>query len=240
MGLFTTTPIPRMMTCRSNDEWREEAMAREYFCANHSLIASLEPFTDEEIGRIFMAALEYSANGKEPNFVGNERFIWATIKGMIDRDIRAYENKCATNRENGKAGGRPKSEKSDRFPDNRPQPTETEKTQNDKRKEIEKEKENKTFREYKKFTPPTLEEVREYCRQRNSPVDAKKFWEYFNEGRWKDAKGNSVRNWKQKLLTWERYADKSEGKAGQQNGTTSFDTEDFFEKALERSYGGKP
>lgn len=211
-------------------------MAREYFCANHSLIASLEPFTDEEIGRIFMAALEYSANGKEPNFVGNERFIWATIKGMIDRDIRAYENKCATNRENGKAGGRPKSDRLSENRENRTVFLETEKSQiKDKIKE--KERENKTIKESsnKRFSPPTLDEVADYCKSRNSPVDPKKFWEYFNEGGWKDAKGNPVKNWKQKVLTWERYADSKE----QQPAQSSFDTDEMFELALQRSYSYK-
>ena len=52
---------------------------------------------------------------------------------------------------------------------------------------------------------PTLEEVTEYCRERNSPVDPVKFWTYFNEGGWRDAKGNPVRNWKQKVLTWEKF-----------------------------------
>ena len=45
----------------------------------------------------------------------------------------------------------------------------------------------------------------EYCRERNSPVDPRQFWEYFNAGGWKDSKGNSVKSWKQKLLTWEKY-----------------------------------
>lgn len=56
-----------------------------------------------------------------------------------------------------------------------------------------------------RFTPPTLEEVRTYARQRNSSVDADKFYEYFTAGEWKDSKGNPVRNWKQKLLTWEKF-----------------------------------
>ena len=55
----------------------------------------------------------------------------------------------------------------------------------------------------KRFTPPTLEEVQAYCRERNNNVDAKKFYEYYNTGNWKDAKGNPVKNWKQKLITWE-------------------------------------
>lgn len=56
-----------------------------------------------------------------------------------------------------------------------------------------------------KFIPPTLEEVRAYARERNSGVDPEHFFNYFNEGNWKDSKGNSVRNWKQKFMTWEKY-----------------------------------
>ena len=56
-----------------------------------------------------------------------------------------------------------------------------------------------------RFAPPTLDEVTDYVRERNSPVDPVKFWQYFEEGGWKDSKGQPVRNWKQKLLTWEKY-----------------------------------
>lgn len=55
----------------------------------------------------------------------------------------------------------------------------------------------------KQFIPPTLDEVKQYCRERNSTVDPVKFFDYYSVGQWKDSKGNPVRNWKQKLLTWE-------------------------------------
>lgn len=54
-------------------------------------------------------------------------------------------------------------------------------------------------------TTPTLEEVEAYARERNSPVDPRQFFEYFEAGGWKDSKGNPVRNWKQKLITWEKF-----------------------------------
>ncbi len=54
-------------------------------------------------------------------------------------------------------------------------------------------------------TPPTLESVTEYAEQRGSDVDPQQFWEYYTAGDWKDAKGNPVRNWKQKFLTWEKH-----------------------------------
>lgn len=57
----------------------------------------------------------------------------------------------------------------------------------------------------KVFTPPTLEEVEAYVVEKNLPVSAKEFWEYFEAGNWKDAKGNQVKNWKQKILTWSHY-----------------------------------
>lgn len=55
----------------------------------------------------------------------------------------------------------------------------------------------------KPFVPPTLEEVEAYCRQRNSPVDPKVFFEYFDAGHWIDSEGKPVTSWKQKLITWE-------------------------------------
>lgn len=53
------------------------------------------------------------------------------------------------------------------------------------------------------FVPPTLNEVIEYVKERNSTVDPVKFYDYFNVGNWIDSKGQPVKNWKQKLLTWE-------------------------------------
>lgn len=54
------------------------------------------------------------------------------------------------------------------------------------------------------FVPPTLQEVEEYAKSRNSSVDPKRFFEYFDVGNWVDGKGNPVKNWKQKFITWER------------------------------------
>ena len=57
--------------------------------------------------------------------------------------------------------------------------------------------------EYK--NKPTLEEVRDYCiNVRHNNVDYQKFYDYFNEGNWIDSKGNKVKNWKQKVITWEK------------------------------------
>lgn len=71
--------------------------------------------------------------------------------------------------------------------------------------EIEIEKEIDIERDKKhKFIPPTLEEIETYCKERNNNIDAKKFYDYFTVSNWVDSKGNKVKNWKQKIITWEK------------------------------------
>ena len=60
-----------------------------------------------------------------------------------------------------------------------------------------------------RFVPPTLEEVKAYATENNLNVDADKFYRYFttpnDKGEtWVDSKGNKVKNWKQKMLTWDK------------------------------------
>ena len=53
------------------------------------------------------------------------------------------------------------------------------------------------------FISPTLEQIQEYCKQRKNNIDPQKFYDYFNASGWVDSKGNKVKNWKQKIITWE-------------------------------------
>ena len=53
--------------------------------------------------------------------------------------------------------------------------------------------------------PPTLEQIREYVKEKNLNVDPEQFFNYFDAGNWIDATGQKVRSWKQKLLTWNKY-----------------------------------
>lgn len=58
----------------------------------------------------------------------------------------------------------------------------------------------------KPFVPPTLEEIEKYCQERKNNVDPKKFYDYFSASDWVDSNGKEVKNWKQKIITWEGYA----------------------------------
>lgn len=61
----------------------------------------------------------------------------------------------------------------------------------------------------KSFKEPSLEEVKAYAKEANLDVDCDRFYTYFTTPNdagqtWIDSKGNRVKNWKQKLLTWAR------------------------------------
>lgn len=77
---------------------------------------------------------------------------------------------------------------------------EEDKETNKEKKESIKEKTHQTKKE---FVPPTFEEVLEYAKSRGREDLAQKFFDYFEAGDWIDSKGNKVRNWKQKFITWE-------------------------------------
>lgn len=72
--------------------------------------------------------------------------------------------------------------------------------------EIEKEKKNNKKKTASRFQPPTIEEVKAYCLERNNNVDAERFIDYYTANGWKVGK-NPMKDWKAAVRTWER-ADK--------------------------------
>lgn len=71
-----------------------------------------------------------------------------------------------------------------------------------------------------KFKKPTLEEVEEYCKERNSNINPKNFFDYYETDNWKD-----VKNWKKKFITWEMH---------NTNKPTKKTREQEFQEQLER------
>lgn len=55
----------------------------------------------------------------------------------------------------------------------------------------------------KRFTRPTIDEIKQYCSERNNTVDPQKFLDYYESNGWKVGK-NSMKDWKAAVRTWER------------------------------------
>ena len=54
-----------------------------------------------------------------------------------------------------------------------------------------------------RFAPPTLEEVTEYCRERNNGVDPQHFIDYYQSNGWKVGR-NPMKDWKATVRRWEQ------------------------------------
>ena len=55
----------------------------------------------------------------------------------------------------------------------------------------------------KRFTPPTVEEVAAYCRERNNGIDPQKFVDHYKTNDWK--RGNTkIKDWQACVRTWEK------------------------------------
>lgn len=55
--------------------------------------------SDAEMGRLFRAMLDYASSCTEPELSGNERYLWDMAKDDIDKQISAYTEMCAANKQ---------------------------------------------------------------------------------------------------------------------------------------------
>ena len=163
-------------------------------------------YADDEIGRLFVMMLEYAESGKAPvKFAGNERFVWPAAKQWIDLTFAENEKQ----RNNGKKGGRPKTQENPEKPnetqENPNEPNETLKVK--KRNNKEKEgngKQSINIVPLKRFVPPTVDEIKEYCDRRGSwLIDPQAFIDYYEARGWMLNKDRKMVDWKAAVRTWE-------------------------------------
>lgn len=62
------------------------------------------------------------------------------------------------------------------------------------------EKEKKTA---KRFTPPTLDEIKAYCQERKNGINPETFYDFYQSKGWMVGK-NPMKDWKAAVRTWER------------------------------------
>lgn len=207
----------------------------EYLKVWTSFAEILEPLNDSERGRLFTAMLIYAERGEMPEFKGNERYIWPVAKQSIDR--------ARTESDRGSKGGRPRkeesSEKLNETQENLEKLNETQENHKDNNKDNDKENNKEILKETHsnecvkksapRFTPPTLEEVKAYCTERNNGINAERWFDYYAANGWKIGK-NPMKDWKASVRYWEKdntsVSSQSQKKVSAQNYTQRQYTEE--------------
>lgn len=77
-----------------------------------------------------------------------------------------------------------------------------------------------------KFTPPTVEEVRAYCKERKNSVDPERFVDFYSAKGWMIGK-DKMKDWKASVRTWE----KRDGKRKPEH-TPTFDLDEYEKESL--------
>jgi len=67
-----------------------------------------------------------------------------------------------------------------------------------------------------RFIPPTLEQVQNYCNERNNNVDAERFIDHYTANGWKVGK-TKMQDWKAAVRTWEKNSFSKQGPSGTGN-----------------------
>lgn len=211
-------------------------MATCYVKAYYDWIEQTAALSDAERGRLFIAILEYARSGLEPKLDGRESILFPVFKSIIDRDAKTSELRAESGSKGGNAKANAGKQKqtvanASKIP-NRRQKTKTEDKDNDK-----------DVGKGAKAPPPRFEDVLSYAEERGIPSLAKPFFDYFSAGDWIDSKGQPVRNWKQKFLTWESK-EREKGKPSQPGKKPGYnvqhhdgDLSDLQKAAIQRMLG---
>ena len=54
-----------------------------------------------------------------------------------------------------------------------------------------------------RFSPPSIQEVAEYCASRGNGIDPQRFVDYYQQQGWKLSNGNPMKDWRAAVRTWE-------------------------------------
>ena len=184
-------------------------MGREFFKCFHDYRKKCEKLSDQEVGRLFRALMEYSEHGTAPELTGRESIAFDFIAEDIARDRAAYEQKCLTNAENGSKGGKRTQANATERKRTEAKSSETDKIKDIRNKTIRKTDSNESA---KRFQPPTVEEVRSYCTERGNNVDPQTFVDFYEAKGWMVG-SNHMKDWRACVRTWEKNrVDRGRGK----------------------------
>jgi hypothetical protein len=195
--------------------------------------------TDAERAEIVRAMFLYNIDGTVPDKSTHSTsfmVLFAMMKNQFDRDTEKYQQKVERLRDNAK-----KSHQANATNCKQMLPIATNCYQiegdnvnvndNVNDNEVISNDITKGAKTRKRFIKPTVEEVREYCQERGNTVDPETFVNFYESKGWVVGK-SPMKDWKAAVRNWERSRTE---KTPPQETYSSFETDEFFQAALEQT-----
>ena len=184
-------------------------MAKSYIPIFLDWLESTEELTAAEKGRLVDALVEYARGGSWKEFIkGNERYLVKELILKIDR-FNDFSQKQA---EAGRRGGLAKASKAWQplamLDDATTDPSTDylninikDNIKDNNHINIREDVTNVTSK--RRFIPPTIDEVRDYCDERHNNVDPDTFIDFYQSKGWMVGK-NPMKDWKAAVRGWEQ------------------------------------
>ena len=202
---------------------------------------AIEPLGDAERGRLFTSLLTYARTGEAPQLGGNERFLFPMMRAQLDRDIAAM---AGVSEARSKAAKASKSSKCEQIQQMQANVANAYKSNKDEDKDEDKDKDDDkkgNGARAARFTPPSVEEVAAYCRERGNGVDAARFVDFYSSKGWMVGK-TKMKDWKAAVRNWERSSDAKATPAKKPGYNVQHhdgDLSDLQKAAIQRMLGGQ-
>lgn len=175
-------------------------MKREQFTFYRSYYESLKNLPKRDQTAVLMAVIGYALDETEPNLSGVPLSVFTLIRPTLDSGRNKAKNrmkKIGLNEEQTENKSGTKQEQTGKE------------GEKEVEREVESERENDSYTpptpssRGKRFSPPTVDEVREYCQSRSNGIDPEAFVAFYASKGWKVGR-SPMKDWKQAVITWEK------------------------------------
>ena len=184
---------------------------KKSFVMYDTWIPLFENLDDQKAGQLIKAVCAFR---NDPDAVPDDPVIGAMfsmIKAVMLEDNAKYEAKCAKNADNVSNRWEENTTVYDRTKKDTTvyDRTKTDTNYTDKDKDNDKDNDNEYPTDTKKrgrgkpFSPPTVEQVSDYCQERGNSVDPETFVDFYASKGWKVG-NNPMKDWKACVRTWEK------------------------------------
>ena len=168
---------------------------KDSFIFYRSFYEAIKDLNNKDQLNLFLAICELSLNEEDTEIDGIANTIFKLMKPQILANNRRYEN--------GKKGGAPKgNDNAKKQPKNNLDTTKKQ-PNNNVNENVNVNDNKKENIKRKSFEKPTIEEIQNYCSERNNGINANAFYDFYESKNWMVGK-NKMKDWKACVRTWEQ------------------------------------
>lgn len=176
-------------------------MGKESFLIYKSFYKPISRLSDKQLGRLFRAIFQYQL-GEVVTIEGDIEMAFEFFKSQFELDENKYQSIVERNRENGRKAAIKKEQNEEPKQPNggewvRNNPVAADNDKDNDNDIIEKESKKKNVR----FSPPTIEEVKQFIAEKGYSVNAESFFSYYESNGWMVGR-NKMKKWQAAVAKW--------------------------------------